>query len=84
MPPMLGSEIRGDAGAAPGSSTQLGLAAPGGAGGQAALADETTVSINNIEGQIRASSIRQLVELTNSHPDTALAIIRGWMAGDNA
>jgi flagellar M-ring protein FliF len=50
-------------------------------GGQAALTDETTVSLNQIEGQIRASSIRQLVDLTDRHPDTTLAILRGWMAG---
>jgi len=50
-------------------------------GGQAALVDDTTVSLNQIEGQIRISSIRKLIELTNHHPDTTLAIIRGWMAG---
>ena len=50
-------------------------------GDQAALTDELTVSLNQIEGQIRASSIRQLVDLTDRHPDTTLAIIRGWMAG---
>jgi flagellar M-ring protein FliF len=50
-------------------------------GEQAALTDESTVSLNQIEGQIRASSIRQLVDLTDRHPDTTLAIIRGWMAG---
>jgi flagellar M-ring protein FliF len=50
-------------------------------GSQGALMDESTVSLNQIEGQIRASSIRQLIDLTNRHPDTTLAIIRGWMAG---
>lgn len=47
---------------------------------QAALADESRISLNQIEGQLRASSIRKLIELTNHHPDTTLAIIRGWMA----
>lgn len=47
---------------------------------QAALADQSTISLAQIEGQIRASSIRKLIELTNLHPDTTLAIIRGWMA----
>lgn len=46
----------------------------------AALADESRISLNQIEGQLRASSIRKLIELTNHHPDTTLAIIRGWMA----
>ncbi len=53
------------------------------AGELAALTDESTVSLNNIEGQIRASSVRQLIDLTNRHPDTTLAIIRGWMANEN-
>ena len=68
----------------PGMPGAPGMPAIAGPAGQLALPDETTVSISNIEGQIRASSIRKLVELTNNHPDTALAIIRGWMAGDNA
>jgi flagellar M-ring protein FliF len=50
-------------------------------GDLAALTDDSTVSLNQIDGQIRASSIRQLIDLTNRHPDTTLAIIRGWMAG---
>ena len=48
--------------------------------GQAALTDESTISLNQIEGKIRASSIRKLIELTNHHPDTTLSILRGWMA----
>ncbi len=67
-------------------SNALALAGPdkgqvGAQGNQAALADELTVTLNQIEGQIRASAIRQLVDLTDRHPDTTLAIIRGWMGG---
>lgn len=53
------------------------------AGEQAALTDESTVTLNQIEGQIRASSIRQLIDLTNRHPDTTLSIIRGWIANEH-
>jgi flagellar M-ring protein FliF len=46
--------------------------------------EEATISISNIEGQMRASSIRQLIDLTNRHPDTTLTIIRGWMASESS
>ncbi len=49
-------------------------------GEQAALEDDSTISLSQIEGQIRASSIRKLIDLTSHHPDATLAIIRGWMA----
>jgi flagellar M-ring protein FliF len=37
------------------------------------------VSISNVEGQMRASSIRLVTELVDKHPEEALAIMRGWM-----
>ncbi|WP_428487333.1 flagellar basal-body MS-ring/collar protein FliF [Rhodopila sp.] len=52
-------------------------------GEQAALADESTISLHQVEGQIRAASIRQLIDLSNRHPDTTLTIIRGWMASEH-
>jgi len=86
----------GDAAApAPVPGTALALTGPsalagpgggagGGAGGEAlADGDDSTISMINIEGQIRASSIRQLVELTSRHPDATLAIIRNWLASGN-
>ncbi|HVZ08665.1 flagellar basal-body MS-ring/collar protein FliF [Rhodopila sp.] len=62
------------------------LAGPDGSSGgtEADMADEGTVSLTNIEGQIKASSIRKLVDLTNRYPDTALAIIREWLAAEGA
>jgi flagellar M-ring protein FliF len=78
-PTLAGGAWSGDA-ALPGGSSAGGLAD----GDQAALVDEATVSLSQIEGQIRASSIRQLVELANKHPDTTLTIIRNWMANENA
>jgi flagellar M-ring protein FliF len=41
--------------------------------------DESMVNMANIEGQMRASSIRRLVELVDKHPDESLTIIRAWM-----
>jgi len=48
-------------------------------GAAAMIADESLVDIANIEGQMRASSIRRLGELVEKHPDESLAIIRNWL-----
>jgi flagellar M-ring protein FliF len=44
-----------------------------------ALEDESMVRIANIEGQMRASSIRRLGELIDKHPEESLSIVRSWM-----
>jgi flagellar M-ring protein FliF len=67
------------------------LAAAGGAGAlmgegdmgaQALLADESMVSVANIEGQMRASAIKRLSEMVEKHPEETLTIMRGWMSQD--
>ncbi len=45
----------------------------------ALLIDESMVNLANIEGQLRASSIRRLSELVEKHPEESLAIVRSWM-----
>ena len=54
----------------------------GGEGGQAAGDDDDTLTMNSIQGQLRASSIRKVVSLVDQHPDTTLGIIRGWISTD--
>jgi flagellar M-ring protein FliF len=49
---------------------------------QAAAEEEDTMTMNNIQGQLRASSIRKIAQLVDRHPDTTLGIIRGWIATD--
>lgn len=49
----------------------------------AQLEDETMISLNQIEGQMRASSLRKLTEIVGKHPDETLTIMRGWMAQEN-
>ena len=44
------------------------------------LEDESMVRVANIEGQLRASSIRRLTDLVEKHPEDCLSIVRGWMA----
>lgn len=40
---------------------------------------ESMISLSNIEGQMRASSIRKLNELVDRHPEETVTIVRGWM-----
>jgi flagellar M-ring protein FliF len=54
----------------------------GGGGGTALLTDESMVSVQNIEGQLRASAMRKLTELVEQHPEASLSIMRSWMTAD--
>ena len=47
--------------------------------GAPTVTDESMVSIANIDGRLRASSIRQIVDLVSSHPEESLSILRGWL-----
>jgi flagellar M-ring protein FliF len=48
----------------------------------AAIEDDETIALGNIQGQLRASSIRKVLKLVDQHPDTTLGIIRGWMSSE--
>jgi flagellar M-ring protein FliF len=41
--------------------------------------EDGMMDMANIEGQMRASSIRRLVELVEKHPEETLTIMRAWM-----
>lgn len=58
------------------------LAAPGAtaAAGTPLLADESMVSVAQIEGQMRASSMRHLMQLADRNPEETLTIVRAWMS----
>lgn len=47
------------------------------------LEDESMVNIAQIEGQMRASSLRKITELVEKHPEETLSIVRGWMVQEN-
>ncbi|HLY87368.1 MAG TPA: flagellar basal-body MS-ring/collar protein FliF [Acetobacteraceae bacterium] len=47
------------------------------------LEDESMVKIAQIEGQMRASSLRRITELVEKHPEETLAIVRGWMVQES-
>jgi flagellar M-ring protein FliF len=44
-----------------------------------AEAIEQMIDINQVEGRVRASSIKKIGEIVDKHPDEAIAIIRAWM-----
>jgi flagellar M-ring protein FliF len=48
------------------------------------LEDESMVNIAQIEGQMRASSLRRITEIVEKHPDETLSIVRGWMVQENS
>jgi flagellar M-ring protein FliF len=45
--------------------------------------DAGLVEVANVEGQLRASSIRRLSSLVESHPEESLTIVRAWMQEGN-
>ena len=52
------------------------------AGGQQAAAGQqeaSLIDIGQVEGRVRASSLRKVGEIIEKHPDEAVSIIRNWM-----
>ena len=41
------------------------------------------IDINQVEGRVRASSIKKIGEIIEKHPEEAVAIIRGWLYQEN-
>ena len=58
---------------------RLANAADAGNAAQPLLTDESMVSVVNVEGQLRASSLRRLSDLVERHPEESLAIMRSWL-----
>jgi flagellar M-ring protein FliF len=92
-----GLALAGPAGAAlpPGVAAALAIPGPPGAalpGMSAAdgmieadnMAEEIDqmIDINQVEGRVRASSLKRISDLVNQHPEQAMNIMRGWMNAD--
>jgi flagellar M-ring protein FliF len=64
----------------PGGVSRLAGAGQGlGPGVAGLLEDESMVQMSNIDGQLRASSIRRVADLIDRHPDESMSIMRAWM-----
>src|SRR5262249_20137691 len=46
----------------------------------APLADDRLLAMANVEGQLRASSIRRIADLVERNPQESLTIVRNWLA----
>jgi len=77
----LAEQAMGGAGALAGPMGAMGaLSGPGGT----ALAEmeqdeESMIDISQVEGRVRASSMKKIGEIVDKHPEEAVAIIRSWM-----
>jgi flagellar M-ring protein FliF len=60
----------------------IGMAAIAGPDGVPLLEDDSLVSIAQVEGQMRASSLRRISKLVEKHPEETLSVMRGWMAAE--
>jgi len=40
------------------------------------------IDLNQVEGRVRASSVKKIAEIIEKHPEEAVAIIRGWLHQD--
>ena len=56
-----------------------GMAVAAAAGGASPALDETMINLNNIEGRVKASSLRKIGEIIDKHPEEAVSIVRTWM-----
>ncbi len=82
----------GGAAAALGGAANGAVAAIAGPGGAALAAADGTllaegdgmIQLANVEGQMRASSLRRITDLVQNHPEETLTIMRGWLAQEGA
>jgi flagellar M-ring protein FliF len=81
LPALSGPAAAAAAAALAGPGGQAMLASPD---GEVALADDDTmINVGQVEGQMRASSLRRVAELAGKHPEEALGVIRSWMAQES-
>jgi flagellar M-ring protein FliF len=80
---MLAEQAAIGAGVLPGPMGMGALPSPAGMGGGTALATidepESMIDISQVEGRVRASSMKKIGEIVDKHPEEAVAIIRSWM-----
>jgi flagellar M-ring protein FliF len=54
------------------------------AGEEPAAEPETLVALSHVQGQMRASSLTMVTKLVEKHPEEALAVLRRWLAPQEA
>ena len=85
--PLVGGLIAGGGGAAavaqlPGTAPVGAIAGPPIANALPSpdgSADEPSIDVAQIQGRVRASSVKKVAEVVDQHPDESVQIIRGWL-----
>jgi flagellar M-ring protein FliF len=80
--PLIGGLLRGGGAAAtvPLAATAPVLPGPAGAGALPGPDEaEPAIDIAQIQGRVRASSVKKVAEVVEQHPDESIQIIRGWL-----
>jgi flagellar M-ring protein FliF len=54
-------------------------AGSGGGGGGALEGPDSMIDISQVEGRVKASSIKKIGEIVDKHPEETVAILRSWM-----
>ncbi|MEQ8357331.1 MAG: flagellar basal-body MS-ring/collar protein FliF [Kiloniellaceae bacterium] len=54
----------------------------GGNGKNVASEIDQMIDLNQVEGRVRASSVKKIGEIIEKHPEEAVTIIRGWLHAD--
>lgn len=44
---------------------------------------ETLIDMDQVEGRVRASTVKQIGEIVAKHPEEAVSVVRGWMAEEH-
>ena len=57
---------------------------PDGTPGQALSLNDPDATPDQIEGQVRVSSIQRLVTMVQTQPDAAMTVLRGWMTEEDS
>ena len=78
---MAGGEMAQLAG--PGATADMAELLEGEDDAEESLLDQM-IDINQVEGRVRASSLRKIGEIVDKHPEEAVAIIRNWMYQEGA
>jgi flagellar M-ring protein FliF len=80
---MIGDSGNPGMGSPLGTALGIGHSGGGGESPAAATEEDDVMTMNNIQGQLRASAIRKVTQLVDRHPDTTLGIIRSWISTDH-
>ncbi len=43
------------------------------------IEEESMIDMAQVEGRVKASSVRKIAEIIDKHPDEAVSIIRNWL-----